>query len=61
MKTGDVVTYVRRPDSDAWHWIGRCSHFPKRGETRTDTKNFPDRPHGDLCNECKAKEKTAGK
>lgn len=43
----------RRKGSDTWHWCRNCSNYP--------TSNYDEKPgrptSGDLCNECRAKEK----
>lgn len=49
-----MATYVKRKNSDTWHWIRDCSNYPSQSEI---DKTAQSRPHGDLCNQCKAKEK----
>lgn len=47
-----MAQYRRRRGSDTWHWCRNCSNDPKSDfDTRTE------RPQGDLCNECKSKER----
>lgn len=47
------MAYRRRKGSDTWHWCRNCNNWP--------TSNYDERPDkpsgGDLCNECKAKDK----
>lgn len=49
-----MSTYVKRKSSDTWHWVRSCSNYPSSGEIDKTTTT---RPRGDLCNQCKAKEK----
>lgn len=54
--------YIRRPDSDTWHWMENCSKYPKRrrGEFTERLIGKPVRPRsGELCNECIAKARKA--
>lgn len=45
--------YRRRYGSDTWHSCTNCTRWPKSDyEERCQSQ----RPHGDWCNECKAKE-----
>jgi hypothetical protein len=47
-----MTTYVKKNGSDTWHWMTNCRNYPTNiGASKQS------RPHGDLCNECKAKEK----
>jgi hypothetical protein len=48
------MAYVQRKGSDIWHWMRNCSKFPK-GTDADRRATIP--PSGELCNECKAKEK----
>jgi hypothetical protein len=46
--------YRRRKDGDTWHWRPNCTKQPHGPDVVTRTT----RPHsGELCNECRAKEK----
>lgn len=58
-KRGDkLTTYRRRKDKDAWHWCTSCSNYPNNPDDVTETKVGKERPSsGELCNECRAKEK----
>ena len=47
-----MAKYVQAPGSDNWHWCRNCSLYPK-----TIAKTRESRPSGDLCNQCKSKEK----
>lgn len=46
--------YYRTKGSDTWHWCNNCSNFPT---SNLESKCTDGRPSGELCNECKAKEK----
>jgi len=51
-----MTTYRKRKDKDTWHWCKNCSNYPTSdyAEKTVDTG----RPsYGELCNECRAKEK----
>ncbi|MCK4334517.1 hypothetical protein KAX06_07025 [candidate division WOR-3 bacterium] len=46
--------WVRKKDSDTWHWCKNCSNYP----TGSDVVKSDKKPtYGELDNECKAKEK----
>jgi hypothetical protein len=47
-----MAMYVQKNGSDTWHWVTNCSNYPS-----VIAKSTPVRPRGDLCNQCKAKEK----
>ena len=47
-----MAEYRKKRGSDTWHWCRNCSNDPKSDYTTSN-----DRPHGDLCNECKGKER----
>ena len=47
------MTYRRRKGSDAWHWCKNCSNWPTSNYEERQTKPTT----GELCNECRAKEK----
>lgn len=49
-----MAKYHKKKGSDTWHWCRNCSNWPGTG---SDTTGTDTRPGGDLCNECKAKEK----
>jgi len=46
-----ATIYVRRKKSDTWHWLCPVSRHPKLDDI---TKILRHKPHGDLCNWCKA-------
>lgn len=51
--------YFRMDFSDTWHWMPNC-HYVKSWSDRKLLLHFVysnKRPSGDLCNECKAKER----
>ena len=50
----EVITmYVRKSDSDAWHWCKNCHLYP----TGSDVVTSNTKPvSGELCNHCKGKE-----
>lgn len=53
-----MTTYRRRKDGDTWHWCTNCSNYPNNSDDVTVTKVGRERPsYGELCNECRAKEK----
>lgn len=45
--------YRRRKDSDTWHFCSNCSRWPTYNYEETYTKPT----YGELCEECKSKEK----
>lgn len=47
-----MASYVRAPGSDTWHWCRNCSNYPETIASRRES-----RPSGDLCNQCKSKER----
>lgn len=47
-----VMAYRKREGSDTWHWCRNCNNWPTSGYTERTS-----RPSGDLCNECKSKER----
>lgn len=47
-------TYRRRKDEDAWHFCTNCSKWPTSDYIERDDKPTD----GELCNECRAKEKS---
>jgi hypothetical protein len=49
-----MTEYRKRKGSDTWHWIESCRWYPSKRYTGATRDK---RPHGDLCNECRAKEK----
>jgi hypothetical protein len=59
-----TLWYIRKQGCAAWHWMN-CQHmrrFRKQGLLLTWEAGFHHiirdrRPHGDLCNECKAIER----
>ena len=46
-----MVEYVKGSDFDKWHWCKNCTQYPMYANQRRS-----DRPHSDLCPQCKAKE-----
>lgn len=47
--------YRKKKGGDTWHWCGNCSRLPTWPyEDETHTKRPPS---GELCNECRSKEK----
>ena len=51
-----MTTYVKASASDTWHWCRNCSKYPTGpGTVKESTTKRP--AEGELCNECKAKEK----
>ena len=49
-----VAQYRKRKDRDTWHWCSNCSNYPTTNYDVSYTKPTS----GELCNECKAKEKS---
>ncbi|MBP7139681.1 MAG: hypothetical protein KBA47_01970 [Caldisericia bacterium] len=49
-----MVEYRRKKGSDTWHWCKNCSGWPT---SDYDSKNSKPSDN-ELCNECKAKEKS---
>jgi len=47
------MTYRKRNGTDTWHWCRNCSNWPTKDYVERQTKPTS----GELCNECKAKEK----
>jgi len=45
--------YRKKRNSDTWHWCKNCSNYPKTKYEERFTKPTS----GELCNECKSKEK----
>ena len=46
--------YVRKKDSDTWHWVRTCSRFPRKAPRVFS----PVKPtSGEFCDECLAKVK----
>lgn len=45
--------YRRVKGRDAWHWCNNCSKWPTKDYEERNTKPTS----GELCNECKSKEK----
>jgi hypothetical protein len=48
-----MMAYRRKKGSDTWHWCRNCSRWPISDYDERYTK--PE--SGELCNECRAKEK----
>jgi uncharacterized protein (DUF433 family) len=50
-----AITYRRRRGQDTWHWCQNCSSWPT---TDYEEKKNSKRPRtGELCNECRGKQK----
>jgi hypothetical protein len=48
--------WVRKKDSDTWHWCKNCHLYP----TGSDVVKSDKKPtYGELCNHCQAKEKAS--
>ena len=48
-----IMTYRKRKGSDTWHWCTNCSNWPTSDYDVTYSKPSS----GELCDQCKAKEK----
>lgn len=48
-----MAEYRKVKGSDTWHWCKNCSKWPTSGYESSLTKPAS----GELCNECKAKER----
>jgi hypothetical protein len=46
-----IWEYVKGSEIDAWHWCKNCTQYPMF----TYQRSF-DKPHSNLCSQCKAKE-----
>jgi hypothetical protein len=51
------MAYRKRKGSDTWHWHPDCSNWPKSGYEQLNSKP----KSGELCNQCKAKDKQSKK
>ncbi len=49
------MRYVRKKDSDTYHFCSNCTHWPTGTETVTWTGTKDERPPGELCDECLTK------
>ena len=49
-----MVYRKRKGSNDTWHFCTNCSNWPTSNYDESSTKPTT----GELCNECKAKEKT---
>ncbi len=47
--------YRKRMTSDTWHWFPNCTNWPTYAYVSKDKKP----KKGDLCNQCRAKQKKA--
>lgn len=45
--------WVRRKDSDTWHWCKNCHLYPTGSDVITSNKKPT---YGELCNHCDSKE-----
>ncbi len=48
-----MSSYRKKKYSDTWHWCRNCSKWP----TSDYEERYSKPTSGELCNECKAKEK----
>lgn len=55
-----MTEYRKIHGKDTWHFMKTCWHWPGNSY---DSVRLPEgkRPHGELCNECQAKEKAPKK
>jgi hypothetical protein len=44
--------YVKRKDSDTWHWCTNCTGYPHGGDV---DERFEHPTSGELCDQCLAK------
>ena len=51
----EMTTYRKRTDKDTWHWCKNCTNYPTEDYREITVSNRPS--YGELCNECRAKEK----
>jgi len=51
-----MPTYRQAPGRDTWHWCRRCSKYPSN-PAKTKTLTGKERPRGNLCYECRGKER----
>ena len=58
-----TTTYYRHPKRHVWHWKHECRHLQVLTWTWTRRwlQKTTYRPKGDLCNECKSKERRAAR
>lgn len=47
------MEYRQKYGSDTWHWCKNCTRYPTSDYRSTNTKP----QSGELCNECKAKDR----
>ena len=54
-----ATVYRRRkkPASDTWHFCANCSKWPTEDEDYDEKKTRPTPSDGELCNECRGKQK----
>jgi len=48
-----MIEYRKKRGSDTWHWCRNCSRWP----TSDYDVRYTEPTSGELCNECKAKER----
>jgi hypothetical protein len=53
-----TTEYRRRPGRDTWHWMPKCRWWPRVREDAIVAEGRT-RPRGELCNECRAKERVS--
>jgi hypothetical protein len=53
-----MPVYIQVPHSDTWNWCRNCSGYPAT-PVRSRARIRTDRPPGDLCTECRRKERKA--
>ena len=48
-----MAQFRKKKGSDTWHWCTNCNNWPTKDYDTNNSKPT----NGELCNECKAKEK----
>lgn len=48
-----MVEFLRRQNSDRWHWSKQCSYYPTEKDV---IKKQIEPEYGSLCEECREKE-----
>jgi len=51
-----IPTYDQASGSGTWHWCTNCNRYPSN-PAKTEFHPVGQRPRGDLCNECRSKER----
>jgi hypothetical protein len=52
-----MPTYVKAPGSDTWHWCKNCTEYPTSIADRVTLPAGQRPSHGELDNQCLAKER----